>query len=138
MRGAEVPQEDAHSGDLHGDVEGEGFEGRLLLFGGAALESEAALSEDPAPGEGLVGGHLPCIDGPDRGDVQGSMEEAGGEDGGVDGPDYAPGGDADGDDVGAGVGYDEVLFAVFEYLIGEPHLLGAGAVGEDCRVETAP
>ena len=59
------------------------------------------------------------------------MQKAGGEDGCVYGAGYAPGSDADGDDVGAGVGDDEVLLAVFEDLVGEPHLLGAGAVGED-------
>ena len=59
------------------------------------------------------------------------MEEPRREDGGVYGAGYAPSSDADGDDVGAGVGDDEVLLAVFEDLVGEPHLLGAGAVGED-------
>jgi len=59
------------------------------------------------------------------------MQKAGGEDGGVDGPDDLSIDDADGDDVGAGVGDDEVLLAVFSDLVGEPHLLGACAVGED-------
>jgi len=126
-----VPEEDGHRRDLHGGVEGEGFEGRLLLFFCAALEGEASLPEDPAPGEGLVGGHLSSVDSSDRGDVQRPMQKAGGEDGCVYGAGYAPGSDADGDDVGAGVGDDEVLLAVFSDLVGEPHLLGAGAVGED-------
>ena len=64
-----VPEEDGHGGELHGGVEGEGFEGRLLLFFCAALEGEAALPEDTAPGEGLVCGHLPGVDSSDRGDV---------------------------------------------------------------------